>query len=421
MKKLNLFLMLMLVSLASMAKPWTAKTLPVPKNTTDSTLVTYVCNPDRILSTAEVDSLDQIMFSLEKTQGVRGLVICVAETDPDDPYDFCIEVGNTYGIGGKQNTGFILFVSTVSRGYYILTGDGMEKFLTDAQCSRISRNEMVPYFKEEQWGAGLLAGLRAVQSVCSGETELLAEDDEANDDEEGGNLLLWLGGGLAGLIGLGAYGARKARQCPQCKKTNYRKVLRQTVLVHDEEGALDDEEIEEQIQACLADLKAGRKVETKKFRTFNPAASAMVEGGDAATNQIGNSQDEANGLTSSDEASKAAQDKDMDKIMKSAGISMHSFENPKKHKYKKVRVIDINRCPDCGYEHRAESKGTTYDYMLGIFTSGTFGAVYHSSESSSSSSSRSHRSRSSSRSSGGHSWGSSGGGHFSGGGAGGRF
>lgn len=406
--------MLMFVTLTSVAKPWTAKTLPVPNNTTDSTLVTYVCNPDHILSPAEVDSLDQIMFSLEKSQGVRGLIICVAETDPDDPYDFCIEVGNTYGIGSKKSTGFIVLVSTVSRGWEILTGDGMEKFLTDAQCSRIGRNEMVPYLKEEKWGAGLMAGLRAIQSVCSGETELLADDDE-EDDEEGGNLLLWFGGGLAGLIGLGAYNSRKARQCPQCKKTNLRKVLRQTVLDSSEEGALDDTEIEEQIQDALAELKAGGKTLKKQYRTFNHEALAMV--GDDELNTVRTKDQTADPA----KASVIDEDKEMNKIMKSAGVNMHSFEKSKKHKYKKVRVIDITCCPDCGYERRNERAGTTYDYKLGLFTSGTFGAIYHSSESSSSSSgSRSHHS-SSHHSSGGHSWGSSGGGHFSGGGAGGRF
>ena len=95
---------------------------------------------------------------------------------------------------------------------------------------------------------------------------------------------------------------------------------------------------------------------------------------------------------------------------------------------RRVRLIDTYECPDCGCLHRKERASTTQLFKLGLFTSGTFGAIASQSSGSRGgsglsggvSSGRSSGSyRSSSRSS--HSWGSSGGGHFGGGGAGGRF
>lgn len=353
---------------AALAKVWTAETLPVPQNTTDSTRVNYVSNPDGILSKAEVDSLNRVLFVMERDMGVRGLVICVGEIEPDDAYEFSIEVGNRHGIGGKKSTGFIMTLVT-SGSWEIQTGDGMEKFLSDVDCARIGRAEMVPHFREEAWGQGLMAGLNKMYAVLSGADELGPEYGDGDDDDS--SVLWWMGGGLAAIIGLGAYGARKQRQCPQCKKTNYSMVLRLTVPNDDEDG--------------ISDAEAEEMVEENMERIHDVLAA------------------DRRGLSS---------------LSGLAGCSLALLPKRVDGRYRKVRVYNVHYCPDCGYEKHVTTSSTTYNYELGAFTAGAFGAIYHAS---SGSSGGGRGGRSSGGGGGGHSWGSSGGGHFSGGGAGGRF
>lgn len=400
MKRFLFSLAVFVTATLTFAKVWNAETLPVPANTTDSTKVSYVSNPDGILKAGDVDAINRIMFQLEKNHGVRGLVICVEEIDPDDPYEFTIEVGNKHGIGGKSNTGFIIMIATVSRAWEVMPGDGMEKFLTDGECSSIGRIDMVPLMKEGKWGEAILTGLHKVQAVCDNEEELGPEYSEGADDDDTTGIFVMLGV-LGGVAGLGIYAARQGKKCPKCQKSKYKLVLRQNVLAATEEGAPSDEQIDAQIIKALTDKKLEFKAEDVTMK-----GKEVVE--DKELNEIVDKVEIPDTrLKKVKEDDDETLSPDNDGAKKKAKVS----------NYKKVRVIEIWRCSQCGYTKRVERKGDTNDYNLGLFTGGMFGAIAHAS--SSSSSGGYHGSGRSSG--GGHSWGSSGGGHFGGGGAGGRF
>ncbi len=487
MKRILSFFVVALCAVCTFATAWRPETLPVPKNTNDSTQVSYVSNPDGVLTAVEVANINDIMFRLEKNQGVRGLIIAVKEIDPDDPYEFTIGVGNLHGIGGKSNTGFIIMVASVSRAYEIMPGEGMEKFLTDAECSTIGRNEMVPLLKEGKWGEAVLAGLNKVAAICNGEEELTPDKD---DEEGGSNFFLWVGGGIAGLIGLGAYNGRKKRECPKCKKHNCKIKLRHTVLAADEEGAPSEQVIEEAIQSKLFAMKVQKNsqiadkarllaaqlavadelpavaeaeadaVDNVKIDADTVVASDAEISVESATETMDVSvpENEEKSVSENEAKADAVADKEevanpIDALMvgdalvtpavaaaalKIAGqkrafdsetTQLSKEQKSSKKGTRRVRLIDTYECPDCGCLHRKERASTTQLYKLGLFTSGTFGAIASQSSGSrggsglnGGSSGRSSGSYSSSRSSSSsHSWGSSGGGHFGGGGAGGRF
>ena len=426
MRRFLSLLVMVLVSAAVWANVWTPETLPVPKNTTDSTQVSYVSNPDGVLSQAEVDSINAKFFLMEKNQGVRGLVVAVEEINPDDPYEFTISVANKYGIGGKTNTGIIVMVATVSRAVSIQIGDGMEKFITDAQCSHIRRNIMTPLLKEGKWGAGILAACDKIQSVVSGETELNPEDD----DEEGdgaGNILLWMGVGIGGLVGAGMYSARKKRECPKCKKHNYKIKVRQIALAKGEEGAVSMEEREAELQAKLLAMRM------QKNESIMNAMKAYHEGSMEESTLTGILSNCMAKCQEALEMTLASVNQNVAAAAIKTATEKQAFNNEKKNIkksslrnsngiYRKVAITDVYCCPDCGYEGRVKGTSTAEHYALGLFTGGAYGAIVGSSAGRSSgggsilSGGSSHRSSGSS-----HSWGSSGGGHFSGGGSSGRF
>lgn len=399
MRRLVSLMTVLLVNCIAFAGVWTPETLPIPKNTYDSTFVSYVSNPDDVLSPSEVDDINDVMFTLERDYDVRGLVIAVQEIDPDDPYEFTMAVANKHGIGGRNNTGIVLMLATDSRAIQILTGDGMEKYITDAQCSRIERKIVVPLLKEQRWGEALLAGAQAFVGVCAKQPEFV-EALNNDDDDDDSNALLWVGGGFAGLIGLGIFAARRASKCPKCGKNHYKHVLRQTVLAPGVPGAPSKSEVDQLVDENMLMIQAG------KMDCLRDVGEELVTEEDTAFN---------NGMTHEERERLNSQ---------SMGIVRGTIRDAlAKARQRNVRVIDVYRCSDCGHEVRKEKMDTTYNFALGVFTSGAFGAISH--ESSSSGSGRSWGSSGSGRSwgssGGGRSWGSSGGGHFSGGGAGGRF
>lgn len=142
--------------------------------------LTYVCNPDKILTQETVDSLNNILLSLERDKGVKSLIITIKDIENDDPYDLAIKVGNKYGVGSKQNTGLILVLATEDRCFYILTGEGLEKYLSDAMCKRVENRVMVPLLKEGRWNEAIIATMTTLKSILVDEHEL---NREQNNEE----------------------------------------------------------------------------------------------------------------------------------------------------------------------------------------------------------------------------------------------
>lgn len=231
--RLLISLIIALITLTAGATSYTPETLPVSTQFRDSLDFNAVCNPDGIITPTEVDSLNAMLWTLRQHYDVQGLIVCIKDADFDDPYRFAIEVGRKYGVGGKNANGFIVFLATASRGYYILTGEGFEKYLTDAQCSKIGRLQMVPHFKQGRWGAGIVAGVSTITSICKGETELsslsnLANNDSSEDEYAITFVIIF----FAVVIFFAITIIRASRpKCPHCGKRHYRKTLRRVVKI----------------------------------------------------------------------------------------------------------------------------------------------------------------------------------------------
>lgn len=377
MKYLSSLLTLLFVCVLSAHAVWTPSTLPVQKEYVDSTDFDNVCNPDAgLISKDQEAKLNGILWDLHKKYGVQGLLILVKEIDPEDAYSFAIEVANKHKVGNKKtNLGFVMLVTTEGRDYSLLTGDGMEKYLTDAKLSYIARHTMVPKLKEEKWFEAMYDGLNDIEGLVTGETEIteaMLQEDKGGD---GDSDLPLIGGIFLGLFGGLGYLAhrsnRKARTCPKCGKHNIALKLRCT----------DD--------ASMAEVPA----ECTDSKTFISTIAALPQFT----------------MTKADEVITAPEDE--------------------AYRPKNILVKDYYICPDCN-EVILKQYVTSGDRFhvgnfdgSGLLAWGIIESIASDSDSDSGSSSSSHRSN------GSHSHHSSGptrhsnfgGGHFSGGGVSGKF
>lgn len=299
----------LLISLCSFA--YTVDNLPVSTQFRDSLDFNAVSNPDGVLTSQEVDSLNAMLWSMRKNQGVQGLVIAIHESDPDDPYQFTIDVARKYGVGGKQSLGFVMLVTTEQRGYQIITGDGMEKYLTDAQCSTIGRRFMVPHFKNNQWGRGLITAINAIQGVCSGEYELNNDNSVNNDDDDWLLILMTFVAPFICIIIYLIHRHRKKHECPKCGKHNYYMVKRVVTI---------------------------EQTKPEHYDYYKP--------NDVRTNLL------------------------LDKYSRinSAGRLELTDNYPLyKIKSRPVEINDYCYCPDCGYQHVFTYISTNKEYYIGTF------------------------------------------------------
>ena len=224
MKGFITLLIFTMLHFVAMAKPYNPDNLPVDLHPQSPS---YTCNPDNILSPATVDSLNTMLYALEKAKGVKTLVIVVADIEGDDPYEFSIGVGNKYGVGSKQNTGLIVTLATEDRCYYILTGEGLEKHLPDAICKRVENRVMVPLLKQGDWNGAMTATVSALKGILEGDEELVREYTNSTD-EDSTIILIAAIMLIVGTFMLFAHVTRQEKKCPHCGKYKLKVISNKT-------------------------------------------------------------------------------------------------------------------------------------------------------------------------------------------------
>lgn len=161
-----MFLWVVMTFLFTYAAEYTPGTVPNPKKDAQDN---YVVNPDNILSDDDVQFLNACSSDLEKQTQVEMCVAALENIGDADCFDFAYELYQRWGIGKKgKNTGVLILFVLDSHDIRIMTGTGIEGVLTDARCSKIIHDDMIPSFKDGNYGEGLCYGALAIYEECTG-------------------------------------------------------------------------------------------------------------------------------------------------------------------------------------------------------------------------------------------------------------
>ena len=205
-------LILILGSLSVQAKEYTIQEIPMV-HLQDRTR--YVSNPDNILSSSAVATMDSILFALEEKTGIQTLVVAVTGIEGGDCFDFAYRLGKETGVGQKErDNGLVILLSTDERCIQFATGYGLEGVLPDAICKRIQSRYMVEPFSKGDWNTGMVEGIRAVNGYLDGSMENIGSDDEEDDTIAIIALVLVFGSVVLIAFIIAYFGNR----CPKCKK-----------------------------------------------------------------------------------------------------------------------------------------------------------------------------------------------------------
>ena len=207
-----LSLLCLLGNITLQAKDYTIQDIPMV-HLQDRTR--YVSNPDGILSPSAVATMDSILYALEEKTGIQTLVVAVTGIEGGDCFDFAYRLGKEIGVGQKErDNGLVVLLSTDERCIQFATGYGLEGVLPDAICKRIQSRYMVEHLGNDNWDAGMVAGIRAINGYLDGSMENIASDE----DEVDMPLIIFLVIIIGSVILSGAIVAIYGNQCPKCKK-----------------------------------------------------------------------------------------------------------------------------------------------------------------------------------------------------------
>lgn len=157
-----------------------------------------VVDAANLLTPAEETALTTALAALE-TRTRRQLVVA---TIPDlQGYaieDYGYQLGRHWAIGDKErNDGALLIVAPTERKVRIEVGYGLEPVLTDALSSSIISRDIVPAFRDGNYGAGIMAGTASIikqLELPEDEARKIAAEAEkkAGDQTDIPSILFWV-------------------------------------------------------------------------------------------------------------------------------------------------------------------------------------------------------------------------------------
>ena len=119
-----------------------------------------------VMQSDQVQVLESQLAQLERDTGHQVAVLTIPTLDGEDIEGFSIRVAESWKIGKKGfDDGVILVVAIKDRKLRLEVGYGVEGLLPDATAKRITADYIVPHFRSQDYGGGIVAGIDAVQKI----------------------------------------------------------------------------------------------------------------------------------------------------------------------------------------------------------------------------------------------------------------
>ncbi|MCL5244664.1 TPM domain-containing protein [Cellulophaga sp. 20_2_10] len=153
----------------------------------------YVSDPDGYISAIYEEEINKVLFELEVHTSAEVIVVIVKSIGDEIPKTFATKLFNEWGIGkADKDNGLLILTVMDQRRTEFETGYGLEAILTDNICYRIGTDEIVPFFKEGEYGEGLLkAADRVKEFVENPDTiDYIYSNDVTYEVNDGGSWIL---------------------------------------------------------------------------------------------------------------------------------------------------------------------------------------------------------------------------------------
>lgn len=138
-----------------------------PKNISEQT---SVYDYYHLLSATEKNNLEQKLIRYSDTTSTQIVVAIISSTQGENINYLGAQWGHKWGIGqAKEDNGVLILLAREDRRIAINTGYGVEHLLTDAMSRRIIENDIIPYFRQDDYYGGLNSGADAIFEVLTGE------------------------------------------------------------------------------------------------------------------------------------------------------------------------------------------------------------------------------------------------------------
>lgn len=149
---------------------------------------TRVHDEAKVLSADFAHQLEQLLKAHEDSTSNQIAILIVPSLNGEVIEEYTLKVAETWKLGSAKNdNGVLLFIAIEDRKARIEVGEGLEGPLPDALCNQIIRNELAPYFRQDNYQGGVLASTQAILKAIAGEYQ--AEQTTGKRKKRGNSLL----------------------------------------------------------------------------------------------------------------------------------------------------------------------------------------------------------------------------------------
>ena len=133
-----------------------------------------------VVGTTDADILNSKLRNFEQETGAQFIIYVFPSLEGESIEDFTIRCVEKWKVGQKKyDNGLVLFVFVQDKLARIEVGYGLEGTITDAISSRVIRENLAPYFKQQQYGQGLNSAADALMArIRKGEPAVPAQQQQ---------------------------------------------------------------------------------------------------------------------------------------------------------------------------------------------------------------------------------------------------
>ena len=137
-----------------------------------------VVDQANLLNPQQKQALTEQLHSIYRQGLAQAALVIVPTTNGMPIFDYALQVADKWKLGeADTDDGLLIVMSVNDRKIYILSGYGLEGVMPDAALNRIIRDDITPYFKQNDYAAGLSAGITSLEARLKADPEVLARAD----------------------------------------------------------------------------------------------------------------------------------------------------------------------------------------------------------------------------------------------------
>ena len=145
----------------------------------------YVTDNANLFTPEQEKYLEEKTQEIERETTAEVAILTVDSTYDTDIYDFTLKVFREWGIGKKdKNNGVFIVIAKNDHKWRIMTGYGVEGALPDSITKIIGENDLVVYFKKNEYFKGVSLALNDIEGMLKQDKDIVSKYQGIKKEQE---------------------------------------------------------------------------------------------------------------------------------------------------------------------------------------------------------------------------------------------